>query len=607
MSTELQWLRPQWLLALLPLALLWLWLVRRATRQRRWEDLVDAHLHDLVLSGDGGPSRRLPLLLLGLAWVLLVAALAAPAWRLESRPVYRVEQARVLVLDLSPSMNRLAGTATRLNRAGFEVLDLLRAAQEGQAALIGFGSEPFLIAPLTSDAATIIEQVPVLAPGLLPVSGERRTAAALDMAAALLQQSGAVGGDVILISDGLESSPTERAAAVTAAAGLADAGHRLSVLSIGDTTAFEPLAGAGGGLLLRARVDDGDTQQLIALQGQRRIEAAGDRIAAAGHWRDEGPWLLLLVLPLAALSFRRGWLGLLPMLCCLSPPAPAAGPSWSDLWLRQDQQALRALDAGHPAPAGTRFADPGWRAAAFYRAGQYQQTLSELAGQPGAEAHYNRGNTLAHLGRYEDAIAEYDAALLVAPTHVDARHNRDLLLRLVRAEPQPAVSEAPPSPQPGGRGESGAAGAAEGARADAHNASEQEPGEKGSGAAIGSLSSIGDASETPGQEGAERAKEGRRSETESAVSGGGPPEEERAARRDHLPEAGQAGTSEAHEHADQARSKTEAVRAAPFTDRDSEIAQGRVDYLLRQVPDDPAGLLRERLMLQYLRRHGQLR
>jgi Ca-activated chloride channel family protein len=31
------------------------------------------------------------------------------------------------------------------------------------------------------------------------------------------------------------------------------------------------------------------------------------------------------------------------------------------------------------------------------------------------------------------------------------------------------------------------------------------------------------------------------------------------------------------------------------------------DMLLRQVPDDPAGLLRERLMLQYLRRHGQLR
>jgi Ca-activated chloride channel family protein len=91
------------------------------------------------------------------------------------------------------------------------------------------------------------------------------------------------------------------------------------------------------------------------------------------------------------------------------------------------------------------------------------------------------------------------------------------------------------------------------------------------------------------------------------MSGGGPPAENSVPQGDHLPAAGHAGTSDAQERADQGRSETGAVRAAPFTDRDREIVQGRVDYLLRQVPDDPAGLLRERLMLQYLRRHGQLR
>jgi len=39
---------------------------------------------------------------------------------------------------------------------------------------------------------------------------------------------------------------------------------------------------------------------------------------------------------------------------------------------------------------------------------------------------------------------------------------------------------------------------------------------------------------------------------------------------------------------------------------DDPAAAAAIDYLLRQVPDDPARLLRERLMLQYLRRHGQL-
>jgi Ca-activated chloride channel family protein len=29
----------------------------------------------------------------------------------------------------------------------------------------------------------------------------------------------------------------------------------------------------------------------------------------ADTWREEGPWLLLLIAPFVALAFRRGWLG----------------------------------------------------------------------------------------------------------------------------------------------------------------------------------------------------------------------------------------------------------------------------------------------------------
>ncbi len=112
--------------------------------------------------------------------------------------------------------------------------------------------------------------------------------------------------------------------------------------------------------------------------------------------------------------------------------------------------------------AGERFTDPRWRAAAFYQAGQYQQALDALAGQTDAESHYNRGNTLARLKRYDDAVAEYDAALLIDPEHADARHNRDLLLRL--SDPPPAAVSDAPGPRAGdsstdanARGQPGAA------------------------------------------------------------------------------------------------------------------------------------------------------
>ena len=438
MLADLQLLRPQWLLALLPLLLLWVWLARQARSRRSWEDLVDPHLRDAVLAGDRQSSFRVLLILLALAWVLLVAAMAGPVWQRESRPVYRIEQPRLLVLDLSIGMNSGTNSGTngdedgptRLERARFEILDLLRAADEGQIGLIGYGPEPFVIAPLTTDAATIIEQVPVLAPDLLPLSGEGRADLALDMAAALLRRSGAAQGDVILVAGSSPQTDEALDLALKAAAKLRANGHRLSVLAVSDAPAFEQLARVGGGLLLRARADDLDTERLLALAGKRGPTTSGDRIATDDEWRDEGHWLLLLLLPLAALAFRRGWLGLLPIALLLTPPSPAQAWTWQDLWLRPEQQALRVLEDGRADDAGERFAEPRWRAAALYRAGRYQQALDALAGQPGAEAHYNRGNTLAQLGRYEDAIAEYDAALLIDSDHEDARHNRGLLQRI---------------------------------------------------------------------------------------------------------------------------------------------------------------------------------
>jgi Ca-activated chloride channel family protein len=444
MPTDLHLLRPEWLLALPPLLLLWVWLARQARARRCWEDLIDPHLRDAVLTAERQASFKLPLLVLGLGWILLVTALSGPVWQRELRPVYRVEQPRVLLLDLSDDMRpRPRGDAQGteqgsllLERARFEIMDLLRGADEGQIALIGYGAEPFVIAPLTTDAATIIEQVPVLAPDLLPLTGPGRVDLALDMAAGLLRPSGAAQGDVILVAGGLPDPD----AALEAAARLRADGHRLSVLAVANVPAFAQLASAGGGLLLPARADGLDTDRLLALAGKRVPTPSGDRIITDAQWRDEGYWLLLLLLPMAALAFRRGWLGLLPLALLLNPPSLAQAWSWQDLWLRPEQQALRMLEDGHLSAVDERFDDPRWRAAAYYRAGRYRQALAALAEQRGAEAHYNRGNTLARLRRYDDAIAEYDAALLIDPVHEDARFNRDLLLSRIGSRPYAAAS-----------------------------------------------------------------------------------------------------------------------------------------------------------------------
>ncbi len=56
------------------------------------------------------------------------------------------------------------------------------------------------------------------------------------------------------------------------------------------------------------------------------------------------PLFAVLLLPLAALAFRRGWLlGVVLCTGLLAQPKHAMAFSWDDLWQRGDQQAARAL------------------------------------------------------------------------------------------------------------------------------------------------------------------------------------------------------------------------------------------------------------------------
>jgi len=153
------------------------------------------------------------------------------------------------------------------------------------------------------------------------------------------------------------------------------------------------------------------------------------------QWRDEGPWLLLPLLLLGALAFRRGYLVVL-LLIILPQTHPAYASGWSSLWQRDDQRGQQAMDAKQPQLAAKLFHDPQWRAAADYRAGNYQAALDSLKGIDTAQADYNRGNALAQLGRLPEALQAYDAALKRDPKLSDASYNRNLVEELLKKQQQ---------------------------------------------------------------------------------------------------------------------------------------------------------------------------
>jgi len=441
-------LRPGWLLVLpLALALGWAWW-RANSGAAPWRRAVDAELL-AALAGRAPARARAPLALAALALGLASLALAGPSWRSQPAPPARALSARVVVLDLSPSMDAVDLAPSRIARARRAAADLLRAAHGERLGLVVFGADAFAAAPLVSDAAALTHLLRGLSPATVPRAGSRPDLA-LGLAREMLEAGGIVSGDVILVGDSAGGAQT-----LGAARELERAGFPVSVLAVG-TPAGGPVQRSDGSLVRRAaggilvvkpelaaleRVarEGGGRFRLLPAGGPTPVFAPAARIWAADAAApaqgakvrvDDGAWLALLALPFAALLFRRGWLMGLAVfaLGLAAAPRPALAFDWHALWQRPAQQAADAYAAGgarERVAALARLApDSPWCAALLYRSGRYAEAAGLYARRDDAGAWYNRANALALDGKLEEALGAYDAALERSPSMRDARANR---------------------------------------------------------------------------------------------------------------------------------------------------------------------------------------
>ena len=103
-----------------------------------------------------------------------------------------------------------------------------------------------------------------------------------------------------------------------------------------------------------------------------------------------------------------------------------------DFWLTPDQQGDRLLRRGEFAAAARRYRDPLRAGTALYRAGDFKAAAAMFGRLQTPAAHFNRGNALVMLGKYDEAIAAYDTALAAQPEWRAAEENRTIAR--VRAE-----------------------------------------------------------------------------------------------------------------------------------------------------------------------------
>ncbi|WP_127159815.1 tetratricopeptide repeat protein [Xanthomonas arboricola] len=600
---SLHLLRPDllWaLLAIVPAAVLWQ-LRRRAADV--WRQSVDAHLlPTLLVSG----SRRgwLGFVLAALTYALAVLAMTGPSWRQTERPVYHSSMPLVVALDLSSSITANDLPPSRLLQARAKLATLLRKRAGGEVALLVYAGESFTVAPLTEDTANVALFLDALSPSVMPVDGKRADAA-IDAATQLLLQAGFKQGDILLVSDSADRGAGSSARLARSR------GFSVSALGVGSTRgaayrtttgeiaqtkldegSLRDLAGQGGGRYARITADDADLRALGVLDPAQQPLADETAESTGGKtWLDEGYWLLLPVMLLALLAFRRRTVVAVLALVCVLPLAQPAHAADGTLWQRADQVQQQRLDAGVQA----------------YRKGDFAAAQKAFENVPTDEGLYNLGNALARQGQYDQAIAAYDRALKQHPDQPDAIVNR-AAVEAARKRQQQNNKD--------GKGKDGK-GQSDDQKQSGQNGSGQnqsgqnkqndpKPGQDGQGKqdAQGKQDGKDQPPTQAPQDAASQSQQSKNGQGEQSKQDAAPQsadakaqQQADAAQRQKMQQAmAQAGDKSAD-----ANGKQAAAATANETPEQREQRQA-VDAWLRRVPDDPGSLLRTKFRLEHERR-----
>ncbi|WP_372359108.1 VWA domain-containing protein [Xanthomonas axonopodis] len=576
------------LLAIVPAAALWHWRRRDADV---WRQSVDAHLLPKLLVS-GGRRGWLGFVLAALTYALAVIAMSGPSWRQTERPVFQSSMPLVVVLDLSSSANATDLPPSRLLQARAKLATLLRKRAGGEVALLVYAGESFTVAPLTEDSANVALFLDALSPSVMPVDGKRADRA-IDAAAQLLQQAGFKQGEILLVSDSADRS-AESSARVARSRGFS-----VSALGVGgergaayrtasgeiaqaklDEGSLRTLAAQGGGRYARIAADDADLRTLGVLDPSQQPLADETAESDGGKsWLDEGYWLVLPVMLLSLLAFRRRAVVAVLAMVCVLPLAQPAHAADGTLWQRADQVQQQRLDAGVQA----------------YRKGDFAAAQKAFEAVPTDEGLYNLGNALARQGQYDAAIAAYDRALKQHPNQQDAIANRAAVDAARKRQQQNNKDGEGQSKDQKPSGQDG-----KGQQQAGQNQQDKQSGQDGQ--------NQHDSKNQPSE--AQPPQDGRPQDAQ-AKNGQGeqrkqdtPPQSADAKAQQQADEAQRRKMQQAMAQAGNKQADASGKQEAAVAGETPEQREQRqaVDAWLRRVPDDPGSLLRTKFRLEYERR-----
>lgn len=310
--SNFHFLRPWWLLSMVPLFLFYRTMVSQDDMLKQWrQHMSDKVIKHLALS-DAQTRKVTPKNLFLLFAVISTLIMAGPSWRKTTSPFFVDQSALVIALDVSDSMHKDDIQPSRLLRAKQKITALLELRGDAKTALVVYAGSAHIAMPITQDREMIRHFLDVLDTDLLPLK-ESIPQSVVKPSISLLTQTKSPS-TLLLLTD-----KTNSEAIAEFESFFAKQQHQLIVWAIGENpeSGLTTSVGLGSEQLnqLTKLADSGHGEMIPFTHNADDITEVNNAIKnnmfasddKAQPWLDGGYLLLFLLIPLQGLWFRRGW------------------------------------------------------------------------------------------------------------------------------------------------------------------------------------------------------------------------------------------------------------------------------------------------------------
>ena len=617
-------LRPEWILLILPLAILFFFKQIKPLKAGNWQTVISPRLQQYVLfNTKQKTSQRFTQIALWASALIAILALSGPSWQKQSSEVYRSQQGLIIGFDLSLSMTSQDVAPSRVQRAKYKIMDVLKAQRGQNIGLIAYAGDAHVVSPLTQDTNTVKSLLAPLDPYIMPSQGSNLVSLANETAN-LFEQAGSSPRTLLLITDGVETRDIQPAAQI-----LNSAGIRLAILAVGTEQGapmvqpdgrffkdgkgqvimpplewenLQQLASATGAQIKRLSNNDRDITALLSSVTQlEQFKKDDDEKMEFDQWLDSGYWLVLPLLVLCLGAFRKGIILSIALMIFIGPKDSFAQTTLPDVLLNGDQQGEKYFEQ-NPAKAAESFSDLKWKASSLYKAGDYQRALDIWQQFDDAQSLYNQGNALAQLQQIDKAIAAYEAALKKQNDLEDAKANKALLEQLKQNQDNSQQQN-----QDGSDSQDSSEQNQDSSESSDQNSEQQNQSQNSDSKDAQSQDSQSSDSNEPqenqrdsDQQSAQASDTNTQSENplEQAQT-----EEEKQRQAEMDAQKEQMAQQTQDEQNNENEGEQGSLQAQPKSQADLEQEQAMQQWIQR-IPDDPGGLLRNKFLYQYQQRQG---